>query len=73
MSEQSEAAVDHKNPMYCPECHELVPEWWDKYDETFACPQCRSMTYESKEDYIEATHGVARWRRENGYEGGIDA
>jgi len=58
--------------MYCPECDQLVPEWWDKYDETFACPDCRSVTYESKQEYIDVIHGVARFRREHGYEGDRD-
>lgn len=55
-------------PMYCPSCDKKVPERWDPYDETFVCPECGSMTYEDKEEYIDVLHGTARWQRENGYE-----
>jgi len=67
------AVVDHGHPRYCPGCETLVREWYDRNDETLVCPRCRSVTYTSKTAYIEATHGVARWRRKNGYEGGADA
>lgn len=55
-------------PMYCPECDEKVPERWDTYDETFVCPECGSLSYEDKGEYIEVLHGTVRWQRENGYE-----
>jgi len=54
--------------MYCPSCEEMVPEWWDRYDETFCCPECRSLTYETKEEYIEVLHGTARWERGHEHE-----
>lgn len=54
-------------PMYCPECDELVPELWDRYDEAFRCPNCKSSTYEDKEAYIEVKHATARFNKEHGY------
>lgn len=54
-------------PMYCPACDEVVPEEWDRYDETFFCPICKSHVYESKEEYIDILHATARWQREHGY------
>lgn len=54
-------------PMYCPSCDRRVPEKWDRHDEAFRCPECRSHTYEDKETYIETVHATARFNREHGY------
>ena len=54
-------------PMYCPECDEMVPDNWDPVDEWWRCESCGSGLYEDKEAYIEVVHSTARFNKENGY------
>lgn len=57
---------EHNLPMYCPECDEIVPENFDRFEDDWVCPKCDQVgLYEDKEEYINVIHWVAVTERES--------